>query len=300
MPARKPAGATTGRPYSAGGHREMVNPGSLWVTLAVGLVLSGVVGGVALQKSALSRSGFVGALLVGTITFGLGGPAWGIVLVGFFVSSSLLSHFGRDRKSDASREQGKGSRRDVWQVLANGGLGALLATSVPLGWGEWAFPAFVGSIAAVTADTWATEIGTLSSEKPRLITTWRRVPGGTSGAISPLGTAGSLLGAIWISLMAAALLSLDAGSAVSHTVPRVLGAAIAGGLIGSVADSFAGATIQSAYFCEGCAAGTERTVHGCGCRTAHVKGLRWVDNEVVNFLSSAAGAVVAGGVWLLF
>ena len=58
-----------------------------------------------------------------------------------------------------------------------------------------------GALAAAQADTWATEIGARASRPPRLITTSKRVPRGTSGGVTPLGTGGGVAGAVLISFI---------------------------------------------------------------------------------------------------
>ena len=52
---------------------------------------------------------------------------------------------------------------------------------------------FIGAVATATADTLASEIGVL--QEPRLITNFKKVPAGTDGAISILGTSAAIVGA---------------------------------------------------------------------------------------------------------
>src|SRR5207302_10227914 len=106
---------------------------------------------------------------------------WSLLLLAFFVSSSALSRVGRRRqeKAAAAAEFGKGDRRDLGQALANGGVAAACA-ALSLARPAWPLAAAVaGALAEANADTWATELGTLSRSTPRLITTGRRVPAGT-------------------------------------------------------------------------------------------------------------------------
>lgn len=275
----------------------MVNLGSLWASILIGFALSFIVATVAFRRAYLSFSGALAAVLVGTVTFGLGGPSFAVILVAFFVSSSLLSHLQIDRKRKVAQELAQGPRRDVWQVMANGGLAVLLAALFYWNPSHWVSWAFVGSLAAVTADTWATEIGTLSGTKPRLITTGRPVSPGTSGAVSALGAVAAFLGSLFTGLVASITLAM---MAPSGPPPWMMLGVVVAGMAGSLADSILGATAQVAYVCENCETSTESATHRCGSRTTHVRGLYWVNNDVVNLLCSVVGATVAGSmaIWL--
>jgi uncharacterized protein (TIGR00297 family) len=271
--------------------------------LVGGLALSLVIGVIGYRRGALSGSGVAGALITGTLIFGLGGWEWGTLLIVFFVSSSALSFYRAREKQALAIKFAKGHRRDLAQALANGGLAALLAVLSrclpPLmggaGGGLW-FVACAGAMAAVNADTWATELGVLSPHPPRLITTGRRVEVGTSGGVTWLGTAASLGGALTIGLVAGLeLLILRQGWA---SVAALLLAATVGGVAGSACDSLLGATVQAIYWCDACGKETERRVHRCGAETRLLRGRRWLGNDLVNFAASAVGALVAAGIGL--
>ena len=66
-----------------------------------------------------------------------------------------------------------------------------------------------------------------------------------------------------------------------------------GGVAGAVFDSVLGATAQARRWCEQCAAETERLTHDCGAPTRRARGVAWMDNDVVNFLSNTAGGLLA-------
>ncbi len=260
------------------------------INLIYAALISGVIVGLALWRGSLSRSGAVGAMAVGVLIFGLGGWQWGVLLGIFFVSSSLLSHFKETEKRAAAEKFDKGHRRDMGQVTANGGLGALIAiVSVIMPSLAW-FPLFVGVMATVTADTWATELGTLSRQPPRLITNGRLVEVGTSGGVSWLGTAVSLIGGLFIGLMAGLM---DKNYAIWGTA--VFGAA--GGLAGSLFDSLLGATVQRIYYCDHCQKDTERKLHKCGHPTRPLRGWAWLNNDLVNLLASIIGGLVSFWLW---
>ncbi|MBN1978083.1 MAG: DUF92 domain-containing protein [Anaerolineae bacterium] len=272
--------------------------------LVGGFVLSLVIGLAGYRRGALKGSGVVGAVVTGTLIFGLGGWEWGALLIAFFISSSALSFYHAKDKEGLAEKFAKGHRRDLSQALANGGAAAALAVLSRLfplveggGEGVW-FAACAGAMAAVNADTWATELGVLSSHPPRLITTGRQVEVGSSGGVTWLGTAASLGGAAFIGLLGGlGVLILGQGWAAAGVL---LLAAVAGGLAGSLFDSFLGATVQAIYWCEACQKETERELHRCGARTSLLRGWPWLGNDLVNFFASVLGASVAAGIgWTL-
>lgn len=267
-----------------------------WINLILGLTLSVVIGALGYWGRTLSPSGALGAVLVGTATFGFGGWSWGLLLVAFFVTSSLLSYWRAGEKEHLAEKFAKGGMRDLAQALANGGLGAFLAV-LSFVWPSplWAV-AFVGAIAAVSADTWATELGVLSTSPPRLITTWRKMPVGTSGGVTPRGLLASLVGALTVGLVAQVFFYLSG----LQIEARLIVAAVFAGLAGSLADSLLGATAQGIYFCPQHGIETEKhPFHTCGTSTIHRRGWKWLDNDGVNFLGSLVGAFVAALFWLL-
>jgi uncharacterized protein (TIGR00297 family) len=260
-------------------------------SLLLAFGLAAFVSGAAWRLRALNGSGWAAATLLGGLVYGLGGLSWALLLFAFFASSSLLSRAFAGHKAAVAREFAKGGRRDWAQVAANGGLGALFLLAAAAGFlsANAAWLGYAAALATVTADTWATELGVLSAGEPRLITTGRKVARGTSGGISLLGTAATVLGGAVIGLLAAWM---------NPALPfaPTLGLATLGGLLGSLADSWLGATLQAIYYCPSCEKETERhPVHTCGTATSWHRGWRWLSNDWVNFLSAAlaAGVVLA-------
>jgi uncharacterized protein (TIGR00297 family) len=260
----------------------------------IGFFLGILVAAAAWRVRALSTSGALAAALTGGLIFGLGGLAWASLLLAFFISSSVLSAAFRGRKTTLGEKFAKGSRRDMAQVLANGGLGTVLVLTHALSSGEsWLWFAYAGALAAVNADTWATELGVLSPTAPRLITSGKKVERGTSGGVTLFGSLASLGGAALIGLVGAAFTS------GGERVPLVL-AAILGGLAGAFFDSFLGASVQAIYFCPTCQKQTERHPrHVCGSVTNLVRGWSWLRNDGVNLAASLVGACLAAGFWIL-
>jgi len=259
--------------------------------LGLGFLLAILIALLAWRAQALSKSGAWAAVLTGGIIFGVGAIPWAVLLLVFFISSSALSRAFRSQKLGVNEKYAKGSRRDWQQVFANGGLGMFLALVFAL-WPDqpWIWLAFTGAMAAVNADTWATELGVLSPTAPRLVTNGQVVERGTSGGISLLGGLAALAGGLLVGCVAA-LVSPGWNGWV------LIGAATLGGLAGSFFDSLLGATLQGIYYCPACQKETERhPLHSCGTETIQRRGWRIVDNEVVNFACSVMGALVAVGV----
>lgn len=278
--------AAPGEPRQPASGRPVVTPLLRWALGAAGAM---VVAAAARRTRSLSPGGATAAVVVGTLAVGAGWD-WGALLLAFFVASSALSRLrAAERDRLTAGLVAKGGERDAVQVLANGGLFALAALGQSLPGspaqadapGQWLWMAAgVGALAAAAADTWATEIGTLAARPPRMLLGMRRVPVGTSGAVSWPGSLAGAAGAAFIALVAWAV-----GWAAT-----VAAAAVVGGVVGSAADSLLGATIQARRRCAGCDTPTERIVHDCGRRTLPDGGVPWVDNDLVNALATAAGA----------
>ncbi|MDH7479167.1 MAG: DUF92 domain-containing protein, partial [Syntrophomonadaceae bacterium] len=80
-------------------------------------------------------------------------------------------------------------------------------------------------------------------------------------------------------------------------VPGRIGVLLAvtlSGAGGSFFDSWLGATVQAIYFCPACRKETERhPQHTCGAATQLHRGWRWLNNDLVNFISSLLGGAMA-------
>ncbi len=249
----------------------------------LGLVLSSSIGGLAYQRGLLSRGGVVGAIITGTLTL-TAGLGWALVLIAFFVSSSTLSRIGEQRKAQAREQFSKGEQRDFWQVFANGGIGTFIAVLYLLTDEKLLWLPYIASFATMNADTWATEIGTLSRQVPRLITHFKKVEPGTSGAVTLLGTSASLAGAVFIGVIGGIVTPV-----AYEFLPLLLITSIAG-MFGSFGDSFLGATVQALYWCPDCQKLTEKPICKDGSAAELRRGWRVFNNDVVNFSATLVGS----------
>lgn len=251
--------------------------------MMIALLLAGAIGLVSYRFHFLSPSGSLATFLLAVLVYGIGGWMWTLPILTFFIASSLLSKFGKSRKKRLEGMFDKTDKRDAGQVAANGGIAGVLM----LLW--YFFPDrtelyfyFLGSVAAVTADTWGTELGTLMKGKPRSIVTFRSVDVGTSGGVSIVGLLGGALGA---ALVMVSSLFFGPAPLPGNTMIAI----VAAGVVGSLADSLLGATVQAQYITDAGRLTEKRSVNGVP--TKLVRGIGWITNDIVNWMCAAAGAV---------
>jgi uncharacterized protein (TIGR00297 family) len=180
-------------------------------------------------------------------------------LLAFFVTASLMTRLRYALKPGIAPTDIPYGRR-ASQVLANGIVAAALAlgamiSSPPLA-GVLSL-AVVAALAEAAADTIAGEAGQAFSSRAWMIGTFRSVPVGTDGGISPLGTLAGLAASLLVAAVGSSIgLLPDAGA-----FWLVVIAANAGHLL----DSVFGGWLQR---------------HG------------WVDNDAVNFLGTFSAALI--------
>jgi uncharacterized protein (TIGR00297 family) len=266
----------------------------------IGFICSLLVAWAAWARKSLSSSGAAAAVLVGTILYAWGGLPWYGTLLVFFLTSTVLTKWKHKRKAAVESGYAKSGRRDAGQVLANGGLGTLLCIGHVL----WPHPlwwsAFVGVMATVNADTWATEIGGLSRSLPRSIVNGTKVSPGTSGGITILGLTASFCGGLVIGA-AGWLFSLwgslqAGGEAALYGIGTFSGMLILGalsGMAGSLSDSWLGAVWQVMYRCPVCGKEIEKNRHCGDTQAVRIRGASFMTNDAVNVISSIIGGAVS-------
>ena len=251
----------------------------------------------AYTKKALTPHGAVATAGVGMAIYCSGGAFYWSVLVAFFISSNLIGRLSARGERDSARREAaqainaKGDERDAVQVLANGGIATLMAICHAFTGKPIYMLGFAISVAAATADTWASEIGILSTREPVSILTWRPIPRGTSGGVSVLGliagAAGALFIALWFAVGYVFTYRWDLAEVLS-----IVAAISGGGFAGSIADSLLGATVQAQYYDKTRNRRTERRVNTKGEANTLVKGFHLFTNDAVNALSGAVAVVV--------
>ncbi|MFQ6676811.1 MAG: DUF92 domain-containing protein [Fidelibacterota bacterium] len=235
--------------------------------------------------SVLNAGGSAGAFIMGVVIFGSGGVQWITPILSFFIFSSILSKIGK--KSTDSIQ--KGSKRDIVQVFANGGVPMVIALVNYYDPFYFAYLSFLGAVAAATADTWATEIGFFSRRKPRHIMNLKPVKKGTSGGVTLLGFLGALSGAGVIALIGGYW--LNSVAITSEQLSTACYWVVVAGFMGSLFDSILGGSVQSMFRCVVCNHETEKRIH-CQSPTHHLRGFQWLDNDGVNFANTIVGVLV--------
>jgi uncharacterized protein (TIGR00297 family) len=143
----------------------------------------------------LTRRGSFIAFLLGFYLAGIGGWPWLMPVLLFFLSSAAFTKLHHVLKGAGT----KSTARNAWQVIANI-IWAVISSALFLFTGNEIFILFfIAFVAAVTADTWASEIGPLLNKKCLSLSTMRTVPAGTNGGISFFGSVAALSGAAIIS-----------------------------------------------------------------------------------------------------
>ena len=252
----------------------------------VGVALAAVLLGT------IDARGFLSSVAVGVVIVYGGGFSWFIVVAVFFVLGVAFTLYKYGYKRKLGGAQGKGGARNWPHILANGGLASIIAVCNYFAPSAALAAMFLGAVSTSAADTAATELGLLSHSRPKLIThpsKW--VYPGTSGGVSPLGFAGAAFASLVIGALATPL-------GILSDPYLVIPGCLVGGLFGAVVDSLIGAGVQRKGECVVCLKPTEDLKH-CGEPTKAIGGVPYIENNVVNVLSTVAGAAAALAILLV-
>jgi uncharacterized protein (TIGR00297 family) len=246
----------------------MLNDAIWWQPWAVGAIGNALLLGVAwfLPKKLLTPAGYLNAWLLGCILWaGLGWQAYLVMMV-YFLVGSAVTRIGMAQKEAAGiAEKRSGARgpENVWGSAATATICALVAYGLKLSnpaspWIDLLVLAYVASIATKLSDTSASEVGKAYGRTTYLITTLQPVPRGTEGAVSLEGTIAGILGSLVLSILSWSLGLIS---------PLEIGICLIAAFVATNIESLIGATLQ--------------------------EKIDWLSNELVNFINTAIGALVA-------
>lgn len=186
---------------------------------------------------ALDLLGAVASFFLGLEVALLGGVRWLGLMTVFPILGVLATAIGHRRKAARKVAESRTGERGVSNVLGNGLAGALVSLALLFeGVPDLAVAlAFASAIAAVTADTLASELGVLARTARRILPPFQRVPVGVNGAVSFPGQLAAAFGAGAIAAASVPLLQLTWAQAC---IPAVAG------FLGCQIDSILGATLE--------------------------------------------------------
>jgi uncharacterized protein (TIGR00297 family) len=194
-------------------------------------------------------------------------------MVAVFVLANIATRLDRKQKERLGTAEPLHGRTAA-QVAANLGVAAIACSEFAQSWmldRGWIhapvsilFAVGLAALAEAAADTVSSEVGQVLGGEPRMITTLRQVEPGTDGALSLAGTSAGV---------AAALIVAEIGVWALGGSSRMFWISSAGGVFGLFFDSLLGATLER-------------------------RG--WLNNDAVNFLSTASAAAFALGLLVVW
>ena len=220
----------------------------------------------------LSLSGIVFASILCILFLASNAPLY--LLFVFLIIGSLASKLNRKKVAEAA--DSKSSKpRDVWQVIANGGIAVVILLVF------WGYPEFRNiliyvSIAVALADTLSSELGVFFGGRTYSIIGFRMVSPGLSGGISFMGTLSGLLGSGFIGLLSIWMESYSWENALFISLF---------GFLGMLLDSFIGELFQAKY------QNHDGSYSDQGIEL--VKGIRGFTNDTTNWVSNAITVILS-------
>ncbi|GBB99434.1 hypothetical protein RclHR1_03520014 [Rhizophagus clarus] len=255
------------------------------------------------RKKSLSTSGALAAFFAGVGTIQNDWSVFAVVLLVFYFTGSRLTKYKAERKKQLEEEYHEGGQRTAIQVYSNALVGTILSIIHQYYYGgeescllndrgsRFIFFMYLGIYATCNGDTWASELGVLNKGKPRLITTFKEVPPGTNGGVTPLGLLASILGGFVIGLSATISLGLSnlckEYTGYLEIILIILIASISG-FFGSLIDSLLGATVQISNYDEK----LKKITNQQNKYTITISGYDLLDNNQVNFVSSLVTGLI--------
>ncbi|MBX8632397.1 MAG: DUF92 domain-containing protein [Thermoplasmata archaeon] len=210
---------------------------------AASLLISAGLSLLAFRQKLLTRDGSVSAFLISSIIGVFGGLSWLLTILSFVLAAFVTTRFRLLEKAGKGLQEGRMGERGMLNVIANSLPGvfiAVLSFAMPGALTRSGYATlFMCSIGAAASDTLASEIGVID-RNTRLITTFRRIPTGTDGGVSVLGTLSAVGGSFFIGAIGYIFITLG-GTQLSLWS---IGFVTLLGFLGSVIDSVLGATLE--------------------------------------------------------
>lgn len=225
---------------------------------------------VTVAKKLLTTAGWVHAWILGVLIWGCLGWEGYVIVVFYFLAGSAVTRIGMAQKEAAGIAEKRGGARGPENVWGSALTATLCALSIfviqglfpdsdeILLWVPLFLLGYVASFSTKLSDTCGSEIGKAYGKRTFLITTLQPVPKGTEGAVSLEGTLAGIVASFIVAAIAWAV-------GLIHGV-AIIWCGIAA-FIATNLESVIGATLQAKW--------------------------KWLTNEIVNFINTLIGAIVA-------
>lgn len=248
------------------------------ISLIMSFILSFSLAFLAYVKKSMTKMALLVAFIFAFIITYLGGIYAFFMLAATFIMVTIAGSIKSNKKDiDTSKKE----CRNVYQIIANVGLGTLLIIIYFLTKNNKYILMYAVVMAEAVADSLASDIGILSKKEPINILTFKKGKPGMSGNISMLGMGAALFGALEIALIYFCF----------HQNLIYVFIIIISGFLGAFIDTILGATIEIKYKCTKCGVLTEQKYH-CEMETMRYKGMKIFNNDMVNFLSNVSSAII--------
>ena len=211
-----------------------------WMDVVAVIVTSVLLSILAYKFDLLTKSGCVAALIVGSIIGILGSFTWLLLLIVFTLIGFAATIAGLSRKKDKGLQEGTHGERSYKNVLGVG-LPCIVFAVINVVTGDAYYHqmmiGYISTIAVAAADTAASELGT-KDDRVYLITTFKRVPPGTDGGVSRLGTL--------VCIAASVVVTVIGWAAINFTIMDIeIFLPMIAGVVGCMLDSVLGATLET-------------------------------------------------------
>ena len=201
------------------------------------------------------------------------------LLVSYFIS--FIISFVRKKIFKKGKKHSEG--RKFIQIFVNGILGTISVTIFHFTENKSFYLLALLCIAGSLIDSISSDIGSLSKKNPIDIIGFKKMEGKLSGGITFLGTTSALIASIGLGIYATLI------SNIKFNFVLVIIALI---FLQTIVDSVIGSTLQVKYKCGVCGTLTEERIH-CNSEVLYHKGIKAIDNNVVNLLSSVIIFVIS-------
>ena len=245
--------------------------------IIINICINSILAGIAFYKKSLTKFGAIVAWILSIVITYCGGTVGFVILLVTFLSVMVVGKISHKKRENIIKNiNQKSGKRDSIQVLANVGVVTISLIIFYITKNDIFLITYACVMASSLADSIGSEIGVLSKQNQVDICSFKKTERGISGGVTILGLLFSLVGSFIIALSFYLLTDFNISILLFIT---------ALGFTGSIIDSILGSTIQVKYKCFKCNKITEKKEH-CNNKTKYIKGISFINNDMVNFLNN--------------